>query len=383
MARHHRDRYFGIPFSNGYISKQVNGVPSMTPASNFDEFFRDSGDYIGQPVVDSDFRLEKCDKSKIDRLSGYNDLGGGNFVNVVNHPLGKYESGYDYVKLSSGAPSYSALATTALARTNPSRPEFVAGELIQGIASVPRMIKEIGDHLRKGSINPRGIAGQYLAANFGWLPLFDDMGKMLDVHRYIDRRNAELKRLFSNQGLRRRVSLGSYTNTETTTQFVSSGTNGTLTCKRSIRAQSRIWATCRWKPALHPAQYPSDSQRLALAKRIVIGATASGAFASSWDLIPWTWLLGWSVNVRDFVLAHGNTIPCTHDDVNVMDTHYQTQEFRVLSRSSWLHGGDGVIEHERLIRSIRSKPALNAYIPHLSGKRLSILGALTVQRFRR
>ncbi|UJQ85422.1 MAG: putative maturation protein [Alehxovirus pseudonemorisvicinum] len=382
MARTHRDRFHGVPFSSGYLDKRVNGVPTYTPSSNYYEFSTDSGDYIHQPVVDSEFRVEHMDKSKLDLLNGYNDLGGGNYVSVVNFPLGQYGSAYDGNKLAAGEPNSSTLATTALARTNPSRPEYVPGNLIQDIADIPRDIRFIGEALRGRHNSSKGVANAYLSAKFGWLPLYEDMSKMLDVHRYIDRRNEELKRLYSKEGLRRRVSLGRYTATDVSTQNVSSGTNGTLTCRRNRFANSECWATLRWKPNALPSQYPSDTARLALAKRIVLGATASGAFASSWDLIPWTWLLGWSVNVRDFVLAHGNTISCAHGKVNVMVHHEQTQQFTVTSRSGWLHGGDGSISHERKYRYIESKAALNANIPHLSGERLSILGALAVQRFR-
>jgi hypothetical protein len=375
-----------VPFGEGYHYGAVNGVPFGRNAADYDVQGSTCTDKVGSPVVDSTLTLKHWDKSGITLCNGSTgEEGADTWVRLIDYPIGKYES--DAALINSGAPvvypSSSVMATDVLARSNPSRPDFVPGQIIQDIYEIPKLIRHIGDQLKQGfRVSPNRAANGYLAAKFGWLPLVEDFVKTLDVFKYIDRRNNELDRLFTASGLKRRLRLGKYTGTSESTNFVASGAKGSLTCKQISHTTYEFWGTVRWKPSIAPEFYPNHAQQLALAKRIVLGATASGSFASSWDLIPWTWLLGWCTNVRSFVLAHGNTIPCDHSDVCIMQHGDHHRDMKVTSQSSWMTGGDGTIVRDTKDRFVVSKASISAYPPYLDGGRLLTLGALAVQRFR-
>ncbi len=389
MPRTQRTRSKSSQWTDGFARGAVNNVGFADLSSLYDVSGKSITDYRGSPTSDGLLDIQEYDKSKLTLVEGQ---GGAQsdptWHQYENFPLGRYKSDFTtYVTGTfSGLPSEDVQHTEIRARTNPSRPDYAIGHYIQDLVELPRMIKDIGDQLKRGSrrASPdKTAANNYLAAKFGWLPLFDDMQKLFDVYKYIDRRNDELARLFSSSGLKRRVGLGEFTGTNTQTVFVESGPRGSLTARAEQVLLCKTWGTIRWKPTIPPSHYPNNSARLALAKKTVLGATASGAFASSWDLIPWTWLLGWCTNVRSYVLAHGNTVPAAPSGMSCLMRHtVGTREFKVTSISSGLKGGYGTIEYERKQRSVRAKPSLSAFLPYLDGGRLSVLGALAVQRFR-
>ncbi len=367
-----------------YVGKN-NGTPISGDDSPYDELGTSCSDFVGRPIADSDLSITHFDKSKIGRITGQlNNSTYPTWIVYDNFPCERFA--YDYTGFPGSDlvdPSAATLATTVLARTNPSRPDYSLGSLAQNIYETPALFKYAGDLLRrrlKEGLAKNG-ADAYLATKFGLVPFIQDTLQVFNVLKYIEARNSELKRLYgSSAGLRRRLQLGNYSGSGETTEFVDSGVLGSLTCRRRTHVKMHAWGTVSWHPTSSPESYPTDSQRLASAYDTSVGLTASGAFVSSWDLIPWTWMLGWCTNVRDYVLAHGNTIPCQHGNVNIMKSYTATSEFKRVSGSSWHTGGDGSIDYWRKTRSVVSKPALSAYLPHLDGGRLSVLAALGIQR---
>jgi hypothetical protein len=250
------------------------------------------------------------------------------------------------------------------------------------------MLYNIGNNLKDATRrrprkpSPKGYANAYLSGLFGWSPLFDDISTLLDVSSYISRRNRELHKLFEGRGTRSRIDYGAQHNTFEDVQFLESGWPfGVLGATRKVVTSDHIWGTVRWKPTTSPGWHPSEEEYLALAKKVVSGATASGAFASAWDLIPWTWLLGWLVNVRSFVLANGNTVPAAPGPVCLMRETRSIQTFVPSNPGGFLR--TGTITNWIKNRYIFPDGAtFGAFLPHLDAGRLSVLSALAVQRLR-
>lgn len=387
MTRTARTRTSTVPFGSGSRIGAVNNVAFSGDATTLPMRYSTMDDYKGRPVKPSPMSKSSSDKSQLELVHGAKGSPTDPTWYVYdNFPIGRYGTDYNTaVQLSWPHGHSSTFGTEILAKTNPSRPDYGIGTMIQDLVNLPRMIRDVGDAFKRGFSQPADklIANQYLGAKFGWIPLYDDLSKLLDVNIYIDRRNSELDRLFSGRGLKRRVGLGKHTQTHVSTQFVSSGATGTLTAKAEQISHRELWGTARWKPTIPPQYYPSDSERLLLAKRTVLGATASGTFANSWDLIPWTWMLGWVTNVRSYVLAHGNTVPAAPSAETCVMIHTESsRNFTVTSRSAELRGGEGTIYYDEKFRNVHSKASVSAYLPYLDGGRLSVLGALAVQRFR-
>lgn len=387
IARHReRNTLYPIGFKNYRFSQDGNNVLVQNPTSRLG-FWMD--DFVGRPIADTGLNFFHPEIWNVTPVNGGSpDPGGGapfhyakDFYpsNLVGPMLGWSTSGWPIT-------SNSVLVTETMARTNPSRPFVNPGELLQNLFTLPKMLRDIGDLLKSGksAIGAQGVANQALAAKFGWVPLINDISNLLDVFRQIDRRNDELKRLYSMKGLRRRVKLRDLSTFTQTNWAIDSGFPLYMTGTENTRNRVIQWGVMRWKPTSHPSYHLSDTERLQLAKRLVLGISASGAFASSWDLIPWTWLLGWVTNVKSYVLAHGNTVPCAPSGpIMVMSEVTQDRWAHKINLGSGYSGGEGHTQYVWKLRHVATKPSLSAYLPYLTGDRLSTLSLLAVQRLTR
>jgi len=276
-----------------------------------------------------------------------------------------------------------------LARTNPSRPQYVPLDLLQDLVDVPRMLKDAGDFLkkrhRKVPITAKDIANQHLAFLFGWLPLIQDVKDLLNVNQYVQTRLGELERLYSDQGLKRRLKLGRWANTTGGNVVVNSDSLCFITCRNSKTTVSNRWGSVRWKVLpqyTFPGYRPEHALLLQEAKKVVSGFTVAGLFEGAWDLLPWSFLVDWGVNVKDYVLQYANQIPAYPTDMCVMT---ETSTFESWSKVSvpkgytYSPGYSSVVTKERYVGS----GTLSAHIPMLDMGRLSILGSLAIQRFSR
>lgn len=402
MTRYYRERTrldnalqsiieYSIPSGSGNVP---NGSGTQLQITNLT--YEISQDYIGRPVADSPFVLHKRDRTDAPIISGSQTTDWNHFgymaKSVTNYIADNVRLGYTgHVYPSSK--SDLQIATEVLARTNPSRPQVNPGALIQDLVELPQMLLNLGNNLKNKEpplrLPPnsgKSAAGAYLGISFGWAPLFEDIASLLDVYKYIDRRNAELHALFEKKGgAHHRVSFGSPSASEGPSMDLaeSGGWIGLVRYKHTAETKSKVWATVRWFPTTAPGWHPNDAEVLALAKKVVTGATASGAFVAAWDVIPWTWLLGWVINVRSFVLANGNTIAAASSPVSIMRTWDTTHSFSDFeSTQGFVHSTSGTIRNTTKQRFIYSGTTFGAFLPHLDAGRLSVLTALTVQRLR-
>lgn len=402
MTRYYRERsrldgaisgsiVWSVPSGSGSIPNGTSVQPTLSNPK-----WEKSRDYIGRPVTDSPFIIDGWDRTGISPSNGVNPGAGSNHfgweaASVNNVIVGRLATDYAWHVYPSGSKTDLEISTEVLARTNPSRPQVNPGMWLQNLWELPFTLKGIGDNLKNGN-PPKKLGGAKNAANvylgflFGWAPLFEDITVLLNVMSYVDRRNAELHALFEKKGgAHHRVQFGTFSASETSNNEIldSGGAFGVVNAKRVGETKMRVWATVRWFPTTAPGWHPNDAEYLALAKKVVTGATASGAFAAAWDVIPWTWLLGWVINVRSFVMANGNTIPAASSPVSIMRSYETTHTFSNVTYSrSWIHGGEGTIKVWTKQRFIFSGTTFGAFLPHLDAGRLSVLGALTVQRLR-
>jgi hypothetical protein len=263
--------------------------------------------------------------------------------------------------------------TKVLARTNPSRPIFNLPAFIGEMKDLPALFKGLGHNLLDKGANA------YLSYQFGWRPLINDIGTALDFSKQVDARIGELKRMFSDKGLKRRIKLGEATVSQDELDVVVQSDGALVRCKHTARTQKRMWGTVRWKPA-DGAYPPSTDLGSYTVAKALLGAGVSGFTQAAWQLMPWSWMVDWFGNVDEYLQASDNTIPATHSDVNIMTNIVSTHKFTVKDKPSWLTGGDASGTLETKSRFQGSSPSLAAKVPLLSGSQISILGALAVQR---
>lgn len=275
--------------------------------------------------------------------------------------------------------------------TNPSRPVITPLTMIQNLVELPKMIMELGRFLKnpRAQMTPRGIADAHLAIRFGWMPLIDDLKKLLELQTYIDKRMAELSKLYSGQGLRRRLRFSNDTQSSSSSETIALFGLSWIVANSSTKVERESWGTIYWHPTTPPPYRKGDSSKIDFTRRLVLGMTREGLAKGSWDVIPWTWLLGWFTNVGKYLTAHSNTVPAMHSKACFMSKAKITMSAEPTSLSSTFREGSkldtvGMTTLEIKTRTVASgSPTVGFQMPFLDIHRLSILGSLGIQRLRR
>jgi hypothetical protein len=247
------------------------------------------------------------------------------------------------------------------------------------------MLKDVGRLIttkKSKLLNPREVANQYLGFQFGWKPLFDDVKNLLDLQGHIHRRIGELHRLYDSRGLKRRIQLGRWGNAQVGTIIAESSSEMFLQTTVSTLTRAKRWGTVRWLPTVLPGHNPSDAEIIDQAKNVVLGLSLEATLKGAWDVIPWTWIINWFTNVQSFALQYSNTIPARPSEACIMT---QTDTLRWLTPSfpftPGYTGGGGFATYTTKERYVGSG-SLDVHLPFIGVDRLSILGALFVQRFK-
>lgn len=250
------------------------------------------------------------------------------------------------------------------------------------------MLKDVGRLMftPPRRLGARDAANAQLVTQFGWVPFIKDIHDLLNLQRSIAERQNELRRLYSSQGLKRTLTLGNYSGVQVENgQFFASSGNG-LTHTGSVTryTKAKAWGTIRWKPNVALSVAPDDQALRYAAQRTVTGITNIGLMKGLWDVIPWTWLIGWFTNVSDYAIAVSDQIPCSPTaNTCVMVERETRNDFSNIGLNQGLSGGKGystLISRERFVSA---KPSISIYEPFIGPQRLSILSALAVQKLAR
>jgi len=276
-------------------------------------------------------------------------------------------------------PSDIALATTAAARTNPSRPYVdVPVEVLQ-LGDLTRLVQSAGRNLIRQAANAN------LSYQFGIKPIVDDITKIISFHEQVSRRAQEIERLRSSRGLRRTIKIGDLYSGE-----ISYGPDGggliqsvfwfILSEPAYGMTYSKAGAHVRWKPSMDLSHLAAD-QMLGIAKKAVLGLTVD--FSTVWELLPWSWLIDYAYNASEFFRATRNIVPAEISEISVTKT--KRSHFWSSYREGYVNGAlmnlTGV-EETRLTKYRHRVDTISpvAHLPFLSANHMGILGSLAVTR---
>lgn len=268
-------------------------------------------------------------------------------------------------------PSNEVLATQMASRTSPSRAVIDLPTFIGELKDLPRLFQVQGSSIIKKA------AGANLNVQFGWLPLIADLKDALNIVQAVHNRTRELEK-FYRSGLRRTVDLGNYSaNATVANQVLCSQTYTDATCNLLIVTQEKVWGHIRWKPTTLPPK--GDDAMVKLALRAVLGLSVSSAAVTAWELMPWSWLIDYFSTAGDFLKAHRNTVPAVIDKCVIMsktETTFATQNIQTQQGFTCSEG--------RVVKTRKTRypayPTLQAYLPYLSGRQVSILGSIIATR---
>lgn len=358
--------------ANGVITGVTYGVPNVSSETCNDE--------ASLPGIDHGFILSRTWASPC-RINGQSDRNGKNHALYDNYRASGTYTRQTINALFHGRDPNPSDWASVVSRTNPSRPIVNPLMWAQNLHELPGMIKHIGDLLRRGSkqgLSAKDIADQHLAFQFGWAPLFSDLQTLFDVQKHMDRRLGELRRLYSNNGLKRRVTL-EYREQVSEENF--SAEYSTFHLRRETKM--RLWGTVRWLPNSLPAVPPSDDALRRKALQTVYGLTPEAAVSGAWDLIPWSWLIDWFVPVGDYISQWSNTVPARHLTVNIMRSERTTNIVTPVAMAYNMTCEGGTGERIDLRRWVSPPTSTIGRLPFLNSNRMAVLGSLFVQRFMR
>ena len=276
-----------------------------------------------------------------------------------------------------------------VAGTNPSRPVVTPPELVQDLVELPKQILESWKFLKNPSIvlNGKQAANQYLNVKFGWLPFIEDLKHLMELQSEILKRSKEIQQLYSGRGLRRRLKFQDDTaHGVADFQWALYGTTSKVIVPVTTIVRKRSWGTIHWFPNALPPYHPSDHMWHNYVRNIVLGLTPEGMAKGLWNVIPWTWLIGWFTNFGKYALASSLTVPASHSGACFMSEVVVTMvpgvprgvdchEFKVTA------SGEFTATTKTRIVSGSLTPGFNMPLWDIS--KLSVLVALATQRIKR
>lgn len=325
-----------------------------------------------------------CDPFTVDKVT----VEGG----VIRNPFYSYFGPYfeDYVADMLGnpnnlanhatiaeVPSNFAAATTAAARTNPSRPYVDLPAAVFELRDLFTLAKNF-DYPKGRSLN--AVADANLRLQFGFIPLLSDITKVMTFADHIDGRMAEITRLVSQKGLRRTKNIGSYSTSWEWDDVPQSADSFILTrFKGSTKVELRVH--CRWLPAPEFSLLKDTNDLRRAVKKALLGLTIDKS--NLWQVLPWSWLIDWGSNVSEYFAAQRNIIPATLSGVHVMRhsvTEWSCNEYHEGAPKNLTMSPIHVVRDTKTRQASSVAPV--AQMPFLSGNQVGILGSLAMTRLK-
>lgn len=195
--------------------------------------------------------------------------------------------------------------TVALQKMNPSAPIVDLPLFLFELKDLPRMIQDLGSYL-SGKLNKSSVPDSFLSYNFGWAPLLSDLKALLSLQDAIDNR---IRFLQKRRHRRIKTHLGRNTGSREGTYLVKATPNGPLgPCKVSNTWYEEAWAVF---------DYVVDDLPNTSDVRPFLGL-GSLSLKTSWDTLPWSWLIDYFANVSTFLSAYRGSIPYRLENANIM-----------------------------------------------------------------
>jgi hypothetical protein len=265
-------------------------------------------------------------------------------------------------------PNWALWKTKALANMNPNKPVVDLPLFLFEFKDFPRMLRDLGRILLKKRPKVADIPGQYLAYSFGWAPLIADLMELFDLSKAIEDRKAYLLRLERGTKLRRTLESGTLSDVWTSNGF---GTSGITWDTRLIETR-KVWFTANAK-LLTPL--PAADRLQGLSQDLVLGLRISPA--TFWNMIPWSWLIDYFVNVGTFMEAQQGQVKTSCTRMNIMaDSKISNELHNARPNASQTHSG-GLMYSTQRLRQIYSNPTPTlSFEPFLTNRELGNLGAL-------
>lgn len=177
----------------------------------------------------------------------------------------------------------------------------------------------------------------YLNYQFGIKPLMADIKALYNITKTIEDKLVDFNRLVRKGGLRVKRFLGSgqYTSPSPTTGQPGWSIYGEVFRYSSKPSYtSKVWGTCRWRPKrLTPVEVSKlTSVNTAMKYALDLGTPDASTI---WELIPFSWLVDYFVNIGDTLTALEQSDVVEPYDICIMRT--RTVNTSLQMESAWWH----------------------------------------------
>lgn len=239
-------------------------------------------------------------------INGHLPVGNVNRLDVHGHPAKTYLN-----KLGSIPSAHSSkdkgdtqYTNELLSKSNPFRDDYSVPVMAKELIEIATMFKFV----HKSFANTAG--GAYLNYKFGWEQFIRDIKTLGGITKVVERRLKEFNSLMSAGGSRRKVWLDQYSTplSDRTDVIISAPAPMYVRAKVSEKWKTTVWGTCRWFPA--PGAYTElqkldklQSFNLAVQSIFDLRSPSPGTL---WNLIPWTWLIDYFVDIGGYLAALSN-----------------------------------------------------------------------------
>jgi hypothetical protein len=304
-------------------------------------------------------------------------------VNQSDVTLGRIPGG---ANLTLSSENFRASITTArvIAQSGPNTPKVYSLTALAELGQILPMLKHAGDLLHKlitnpGSLtSPRVIASTTLAYQFGWGPLIQDLGRLMNFADLVSSRQRELQRLYDGEGIRKKLFCGTSSNTASGQETVVSTGGMLISPAWRLTQQHRAWATVHWK-LRDPSQIGKEATWRD-AWRSTYGFSGGQIPVQIWKALPWSWAIDWFSGLSDLLNAHQNMVLFKPSNVCVMCETNGTLVWKPYTSGSNVFGGTTYTHQykRRDARSLGSLAASNLRVPNLDAFKLSVLGSLAI-----
>lgn len=201
---------------------------------------------------------------------------------------------------------WSLIETKALAVLNPNRPILDLPLFLWELKDVLPALKKWGDNLLGSNGAGDLVGGQYLAFQFGWLPLMDDLHKILNLGKLLD---AHLKRMQALKGDGTRIKR-TVLNTDQLIAWWAYPLNTAHVFIPSpiwvgneiVGEKRKAWVVANVK--IDTSMFPTeDDFRNSVFDRALGIHSAALSYATIWEMMPWSWLVDYFTNIGTMLAA--------------------------------------------------------------------------------
>lgn len=231
-------------------------------------------------------------------------IGPYKFVN--RHPSCSYNFSQDdtfYDPLS-----YNRSVLEAISDSHPGEPTISIPNFLYELRELPNMFRHYAKIVKRAKSGkpPTGKDGanEWLAYNFGWKPLYNDLRSLYNVAEGVKRqarRYAKAKALghISTRGKRGKAQKA-YTKNGVVFDVAGLGSSST----QSVEVEGESWTTAWWQASDNLPLYAllQGGHRNLLLDQLGLDVS----FQTIWNMIPWSWLVDWCTDASSLINIYSN-----------------------------------------------------------------------------